>query len=309
MSSVIRVKIQNRFTDVLLDTGAAFSVVSERFAKQRNFRIDPIGPNDVSCLMAANNQKIFTIGKTALNLIIGTECVKHVFLVVGKLSSALICGLDFIQGKIDLQFSRRQVVVNGRTTVPLLPKDTYLGVARLKKKISLAPGSERVLVITLPRKAVAGNVSLSSSSTPFKMLQIKPHDNGLPKIIVKNCAKRWKTLGRFCPVANCIKIQTLEENGVAQQVCPEPNVDAQFEQPQQFFPNPGGEGKMEGGFGRATEVNVDCTDAIDVNCGDNFPEAKKAELLMEFFTHCGGPQKTLPDIFRSIEFLKLLVRR
>ena len=206
---MIRVQIDYRYVDVLLDSGASYSVVNWNFAKQRNFQIIPLNANDISFLIAAGGHQISVLGKTKLTLHIGRETITHTFLIVKNLTSAIICGMDCIENKIDLQFSQRQAIINGRESVPFLPKNTYIGVARLGRGMKIKPGSSRTLALTLPRRIEASQMELIGFPKPVKNLIIKQHPRGLPLVVVTNRSKGWKSLRRFCPIGNCVKIDSL----------------------------------------------------------------------------------------------------
>lgn len=206
---MIRVQINYRYVDVLLDSGASYSVVNWNFAKQRNFQITPLNTNDTSFLIAAGGHHISVLGKARLTLHIGKETITHTFLVVKNLTSAIICGMDCMENKIDLQFSLKQAVINGRTSVPFLPKDTYIGVARLIRGMVIKPGSSRTLALNLPRRIEASQMKLIGFPKPVKNLMIKQHPRGLPLVVVTNKSKGWKSLRRFCPIGNCVKINSL----------------------------------------------------------------------------------------------------
>ena len=84
-TSMIRLRINDvSYSQVLLDSGAVVSAISESYAKQLGAHLQPLDPGDFYTLISANSSKVSIIAKTTLSLSLEANSNKiyHTFFVI-----------------------------------------------------------------------------------------------------------------------------------------------------------------------------------------------------------------------------------
>jgi gag-polyprotein putative aspartyl protease len=154
MSSVIRVKVANKYTEVLMDTGAAVSCISCEFANDLGVRILPLGSNAPRNLVAADCGVIRMKGETHLNLDVNGHVFSHTFYVMEPCSAKIICGSDFmIENGVNIDYDRGIASFrvnrssNVCTSVPFVCRKDYLCMAVLTDECKVYPGQEVFLSV------------------------------------------------------------------------------------------------------------------------------------------------------------------
>ena len=153
-SVVVRGKINNFETNMMLDSGAGVSIIDMGTIERLGLSSDIVcNENNVSDCIDASGNKMKIIGsiglKTELN---GTsKCITHNFRVLDtKSCHDIICGRDFMRhyGSIEFNFNTGAIKV-GKWW--LKGVTTKRETVRLSEQVELAPRSEKVIVVKCSR--------------------------------------------------------------------------------------------------------------------------------------------------------------
>jgi Aspartyl protease len=159
-TSMIRVKINGKFNDVLVDTGANLSCVDADFAKSLGIEIRPstIGSHN---LISAACENMSIIGDVDLIIDVNGNLIRHVFRVIKPLSAKIICGTEFLKmyfANINYQDGTVNMkIANVLTSVPFVRKEDYIGRAFLIDKVVIQPRQEIVLPIRTNQRIESGD--------------------------------------------------------------------------------------------------------------------------------------------------------
>ena len=210
-SSVVRVRVNRHFTNILFDSGANQSAINYVYAKQIKAKVLPLDTGDAPFLIGASGDKIKIWGKTILTLHVGNEQLQYPFLLVKGLTAAVICGFNFMQThKVDLNVSQGMVCFGGKTSVPFVLRQNYLGVARLAKGVRVRPGKEIALAVSIPKGTNGEKVQFLPFPVPLAHIDVLPDNfcevNPQVCVRVQNMSRRAIRLRKHAALANCIRV-------------------------------------------------------------------------------------------------------
>jgi hypothetical protein len=177
VTSVIRLRVNGKFNDALLDSGANQSVVDYTCARKLGAYIEPLGPHSTQNLMTANSQWVKVIGEAVLEFQIEQIKIKQRFNVIKNCSSEIICGMDFIvQNGINCAHADGHMTLRGGSiTVPFIRKNSYLGIAYLADSIKIPPGGSKLVKLWLRHEPKEGeHIRLQALSNAPALVQIQP---------------------------------------------------------------------------------------------------------------------------------------
>src|ERR1043165_7361055 len=214
VTSVIRVKSNEHFLNLLLDTGSFRSVIGESTCKKLGVQIHPVSNGIAKCLLAADNGLITLVGEAYLTLEIQDAKIQHKFYVMPNLSAEILCGMEFILQngvKMDHQIGEVEMM-NGQIKLPFIRKESYLGLGFLCNGINIPANSEKVLSVQSRRKLCNGlNVSVKPLFSTPKNLTVYSDTtcsgNGTVNIRVRNESNKGVKIRRFTPLCSLIDEQ------------------------------------------------------------------------------------------------------
>ena len=128
---MIRIKINDVYGNLLIDSGSTISGISEAKAQELGVQILPLDQNETKFLIAANRSRVEKIGRCSLNLKFNTRTVTFDFIVLRQLSTSVLVGLNFLE-KFGVQqnFGNGTLEIMGEE-VPLIRSQNFLGLARM----------------------------------------------------------------------------------------------------------------------------------------------------------------------------------
>ena len=173
LTSLIRIKIQNSFTSVLLDSGSARSCVDLEYAQKLGLKIEPLESGEMHCLLAANQTKVIIQGKCKLELEVQSTKLNFDFLVLRDLSVKCLIGIDFLEFfGVNQNYRTGKVQIAGLEEISFIRKNDYLGLVRLAKPVRLMPNKLSVAVITISGGKEAKKGVIQQLSSPLPNVEI-----------------------------------------------------------------------------------------------------------------------------------------
>jgi transposase InsO family protein len=205
-SSSIQVPVNHVSTKVLIDTGAAISLIHETSLKLMQHK--PIVPCSLKEVHTANSGFISLIGLVKLNVKINYITTSVDAYVTRDLVCPMILGRDWIQNNhVNVNFSTNRIYIHdGITSVPLLPLPrTESLVMSLSHSVSIPPFHEKFISGYVPIKSLdhalfTPNLALQHTRLvliPHSLLHIRAH-RGIISII--NTTRHTKTIPRNTPL-------------------------------------------------------------------------------------------------------------
>ena len=206
--SVIRVKICDKFTNVLLDTGANKSAISARYARKMEYNIEPEEENTTTILYTANGQGIRSLGTVTLSLdLCGTICQQK-FEVLKDLTTNLIAGCDFMRNhNVMVDLAKGSAILNEQKRVPLIHKREYLGIARLNAHTMMQPHSTRNVTVYIGSR-YRGDIFLLDLPEPIKGIRVRTtmiKSTRPVQITLYNETENPIWLQKLGPIASCVR--------------------------------------------------------------------------------------------------------
>jgi hypothetical protein len=207
--SVIRIKINDKYTTALLDSGASISAMGIGMVKKLNLYIKPPTADCPEALYTANGRVMRNQGTVVAELDIGGRRLKQNFMVLNGLTANIICGCDFLRNhKAVVDMAGGTVVFNKAITIPLIRRREYLGVARLLTKTIIPPLSERAVLVKVKRNHYKGQINLLDLTEPIHGLKVSTktcQSWEIMSIQLCNETNRSLHLKKWGPVASCIR--------------------------------------------------------------------------------------------------------
>ena len=154
VTSIIRIKVNGKFSDILIDSGANQSVIDYAHATKLNVQIQPPQSGTIRNLITADNAIVPTFGHVTLELEIQHLKIKHNFLVMKNCSSGIIIGMDFInRNKVDCPHASGYVTFrNNSASIPFIRKGHYIGIVYLAERVRINPVEEKVIPLWIRQK-------------------------------------------------------------------------------------------------------------------------------------------------------------
>ncbi|CAF4129789.1 unnamed protein product [Rotaria sordida] len=205
-SSSIQVPVNNTLTKVLVDTGAAISLIHEETLQQMQHQ--PIYPSSLKEVHTANSGFLSLVGLVKLNVRINYITTTVDAYVTGDLVCPMILGRDWIQqNHVNVNFSTNRIYIHhGLTSVPLLPiLRTEPLVMSLPRTIVIPPFHEKFISGYVPVKSLdhalfTPNIALQHTRLvliPHSILHVRNH-HGIISII--NNTRHSKTIPHHTPL-------------------------------------------------------------------------------------------------------------
>ena len=212
---MIRVKIstgQNSsvFSNVLLDTGSHFSLVSAQYAKKLGLRHEKLQRGDIQQIMVANSQSVAIESKVRLQINVGSLTLYEWAFCVKNLSHNVILGLKFMRNNsVNLLNDRCIAKIRG-VKIPFVSGKDYLSLVVVDTPIVIPPRSSKVVFFRA--NAVKKNVPFKIVSlpcpTPGLVVETLPTlRNGKSCSVSRNntvCAIR---LSRNTPIGYAVRVR------------------------------------------------------------------------------------------------------
>ena len=208
--SVIRAKINGRYTTILIDTGSNLSAINVKMARNLNLRIAPISNKDPVNLYAANGQPIVNRGSVVLPVEINGVIFRQQFLVLDGLTTGVICGCNFLRDhKAVVDMGGGTIIFNETLTIPLIRKQEYVGVVRMIHEIRIPPRRKELVMVSLNRGRKHDRVYLLDLPDPVRGIKITTKSCWLDRVMhvmIENETTRPIYLKSFAPIASCIRV-------------------------------------------------------------------------------------------------------
>ncbi len=160
-------------TQILIDTGASKSCVSEAFLKRIHaFRdVESVPSTAPTYLVAANGNELSVCGVVNLKLCIEGLVITHEFLVLKGLSHRIILGMTFLkQCEADVNIAKTHLsLYDDLVVTPLVTYCDELNILRLVTTVKLSPFTEAIV----PVRYKARNLPRLTMTEPYPGLKTK----------------------------------------------------------------------------------------------------------------------------------------
>ena len=216
-TSIIRVPVQNKFSNVLIDSGATNSVCDFGYANKLGVKIEPL-PHDAICryMIVADRARIPILGIVRLLLDVGKINIEHPFYVMKGCSNPVIIGMDFIcRNKVICNHANGFVSFrNGLTSIPFVKERSYIGIARLIGDEVIPPFRQKQVAVNIKTNRNSNSSDEQGLFTPLghlpNQLSILPlvcstHVSPM-MIMVRNLSYRPIRLKRYGPLCTVARV-------------------------------------------------------------------------------------------------------
>ena len=152
---VAQIGPKRKFYNILIDSGAGASCISEKLVKRDGLRLLDLAKDDHRVLNSANNTKFKVLGKVITNFAVDNVDIAVVtFYVVESLSSSIILGYDMLRyvlnAKVDLPRDELRIL-DDSLVIPLTHATRQCSVAYLKAEKEIPPGTEMLVRFRVAR--------------------------------------------------------------------------------------------------------------------------------------------------------------
>ncbi|CAF1071831.1 unnamed protein product [Brachionus calyciflorus] len=151
-ATYIQVKINGIKVTAILDSGAAKTLISEKFAKMA--KLNPVKKSNGSKWISANKQELMSHGECNIDIAFGNYCTSQECEVIQDLSADALLSTDLLmsQGAV-INYSKKTLSI-GSTVVPLVIKNNQREIClSLGSKIHIKPNSQQLIWIDIPFKS------------------------------------------------------------------------------------------------------------------------------------------------------------
>ena len=220
VTSIIRIRVNDHFTNVLLDSGANTSVVNLAFVKALGIPLEPLGPNSLKVLIAADSRTMKVLGEVTLSFKIDSLQIFHRFSVLKGLSTNVICGMDFIRiNQINCNHADGTAwFQKERIGVPFIRQQNYIGIAYLSQSIVVPPQTEELLPVNCRTKIPKGENIVLQSLNPIcnniTVIQTNTIANDVLHVRIRNNSTGGVKLRKFGPI--CAVVRANQNNSTGQ---------------------------------------------------------------------------------------------
>ena len=140
LTSLIRVRLQGRYVNLLVDSGASTSVIDWEFAKSLGANIQRLLPGEVSSLQSASKTLLEVVGKCTLSIATDTNRIYNTFIVMNNLSISCLIGMKFLRAyKIQPNSDTGKIKIDGLGQINFVRRSKFLGYVRLAQRVRLMP--------------------------------------------------------------------------------------------------------------------------------------------------------------------------
>ncbi|CAF3937474.1 unnamed protein product, partial [Rotaria sp. Silwood1] len=223
--NVRRVPVNNYITKVLVDTGAAISLIHEQTLQCMQHY--PITSCSLKEVHTANSGFISLVGLVNLNVKINHIITTVDAYVTRDLVCPMILGRDWIQKHhVNINFSTNRIYVyDGRTSVPLLPVSPAEPLTMpLEHSIVIPPFHEKFISGYVPIQSLLNVVFTPNLALQRSKLVLIPHSllhiRDYPGIIsIKNNTQRPKTIPRHTPLGSIFPSSADLDINIIPEIC------------------------------------------------------------------------------------------
>jgi len=138
----------------MVDTGAAISCISTKFARKYNVYVNP--NSHIQPLFTADGGNLDVSGTVILTVTLGNCNVQHEFHIVKNFNHSIVFGIDFLQktrSHIDLS-SDFVSFYDGRIFLPLQTFQENSVVLRATKFVFISAKSQVLVLVKMAKKAL-----------------------------------------------------------------------------------------------------------------------------------------------------------
>ena len=150
--NTVKLCVNNKSVQFLLDSGAHISVCSQKFlSKVQNTSKWSLQKSDIQNIIGVGGEVHKVLGTVILPIQFGDITIYHKFYVFKQLHYEAILGIDFLnEHKANLNFSNQTLSLPSiHVDVPLTSTVPDIGTGRSKYKVTISPKSEVWLPITV----------------------------------------------------------------------------------------------------------------------------------------------------------------
>ena len=217
-TSIIRVKMNGVFTDVLIDTGANTSMMDLDYATQLGAMVSSLRKGEFPNLLTADHGVMRVHGKVDVTMKVGQLEIMHDYCVVKNLAARVICGMDFIIANL-MTLDHIEGIANfkrGQVSIPFLSKHSYLGIAFAAQPVCINPGVEINIPLKAKRVLQTGDqITFSSLSASPGKLEVIPTKIRVGtdqlQVKVRNGSNRRVLLTGYGPVCAMVRVSEEQE--------------------------------------------------------------------------------------------------
>ena len=169
--NTVQVKIGGRYTSVLVDSGAAVTIMSKIFYEKAAFDDKTLDPPDFPDVTGASGKKLLVLGKKEVEVVINGYKYDYDVHVVDGLHHGFILGVDFLcSNDIELKFSEQNYmqIPEGKERNICLIK-TSAGLARTVDTVVIPKRSEININVSVSRRKTGDEVLLEPQQNLAKM--------------------------------------------------------------------------------------------------------------------------------------------
>jgi len=153
---VVNAIINDSFAEqCIIDTGTIgtlgrdLSFVDKTFVQEHRLQVDSLKSGAYRIFIAAGESKIKAVGTVKLTLTFSGEEFPFEFQVVDRLSTNILSGMNFILHYHCVPYANSEVFTLGN--VPMVVKGNCLGLAKLRKQVTIQPHTQQIVDLKVPR--------------------------------------------------------------------------------------------------------------------------------------------------------------
>src|SRR6267154_2616949 len=173
LTSLIRVRVQGHYVNLLIDSGASSSTIDWAFAKSLGADIQCLQPGEVSPLQTASKNLLEVVGKCTLSIATDTNRIFHTFIVINNLSLSCLVGMEFLRTyKVQPNYDTGKIKIDGLGQINFVRRSEFLGYVRLAQRVRLMPNRTSVAHVHISGGKAATNGILKPLSFPLPGVEI-----------------------------------------------------------------------------------------------------------------------------------------
>src|SRR6267154_1225435 len=223
LTSLIRVRLQGHYVNLLVDSGASRSVIDWEFAKSLGANIQCLQPGEVAPLQTASKNLFEIVGKCRLSIATDTNRIFNTFIVINNLSLSCLVGMEFLRVyKVQPNYETGKIKIDGLDQINFVRSSDFLGYIRLAQRVRLMPNRTFVAQVHISGGKAATTGILKPLSFPLPGVEILGLDfdnTHRQKFTIKlfNYRKSILNLRSHGPIALMIRDKSVAASGSPRQ--------------------------------------------------------------------------------------------
>src|SRR6267154_5653034 len=223
LTSLIRVRLQGHYVNLLVDSGASRSVIDWEFAKSLGANIQCLQPGEVTPLQTASKNLLEMVGKCTLSIATDMNRIFHTFIVINNLSLSCLVGMEFLRTyKVQPNYDTGKIKIDGLGQINFVRRSDFLGYIRLAQRVRLMPTRTFVAQVHISGGKAATTGILKPLSFPLPGVEILGLDfdnTHRQKFTIKlfNHRKSILNLRSHGPIALMIRDKSVAASGSPRQ--------------------------------------------------------------------------------------------